>query len=217
MEWDWDFAFQILPRLLEGLLVTVEVTIMASVVAIICGLPLAIARRSRNPAIWRPTYYLSEFIRRTPLLIQLYCLFYILPNIGIVLPALTAGVVCIGAHYAVYTSEVYRAGIERIPTGQWEAAKALNMPAHSMWIRVILPQAIPPMIPALGNYVIAMFKESAILYTITVLELMNSARSIANWTYRYLEPMTIVGLLYLLVSLPSAFLVRYLERRMKEV
>ncbi|MBB2750808.1 UNVERIFIED_ORG: polar amino acid transport system permease protein [Rhizobium aethiopicum] len=213
MEWDWDFVWQIMPTLLEGFKITILATILGAAVAMVVGLALAIARRSPVAAISRTVGFVSEFIRGTPLLVQLYFIFYVLPDIGIRLAPLTAGVIGMGIHYATYTAEVYRAGIENVPRGQWEAAKAANLTTRQAWIHVILPQAIPPMIPALANYFIAMFKETPLLSAITVLELMNQAKSIANSNYRYIEPMTLVGIFFLVISLISVVGLRWLEER----
>ncbi|AHG48224.1 amino acid ABC transporter permease (plasmid) [Rhizobium leguminosarum bv. trifolii CB782] len=213
MEWDWDFVWQIMPTLLEGFKITILATILGAVVAMVVGLGLAIARRSPIAAVSRTVAFVCEFIRGTPLLVQLYFIFYVLPDIGIRLAPLVAGVIGMGIHYATYTAEVYRAGIENVPRGQWEAAKATNLTTRQAWIHVVIPQAIPPMIPALANYFIAMFKETPLLSAITVLELMNQAKSIANSNYRYIEPMTLVGVFFLVVSLISVLGLRWLEER----
>lgn len=213
MEWDWAFVAKIMPTLLEGLKLTVLITILSAFVAAGLGLVLAIAKRSRNRWIAKPTAMLTEFIRGTPLLVQLYFIFFVLPDVGIVLPPLVAGVIGMGLHYATYTAEVYRAGIENVPKGQWEAARATNLTARQTWVHVIIPQALPPMIPALANYLIAMFKETPLLSAITVLELINQAKSVANSNYRYIEPMTLVGAFFLVMSLLSVILLRWLERR----
>jgi polar amino acid transport system permease protein len=215
MEWDWAFVWQILPTLGEGVVVTIEATVMGTIVAMVTGLALAIARRASNKLISRSAGLFVEFVRGTPLLVQLYFLFYILPDLGILLPPLAAGVIGLGLHYATYTAEVYRTGIDNIARGQWEAAKAVNLDARQTWTHVIIPQAIPPMIPALANYFVAMFKETPLLAAITVLELMNQARSLANYHYKYVEPMTLVGLFFLAVSIPSVIALRYLERRFR--
>ena len=212
MEWDWDFAWSILPQLLAGFRVTLIATALGAVVAAVLGLVFAILRRSRNRAVARTTGFVVEFIRGTPLLVQLYFIFYVLPDLGIRLPALTAGVIGMGLHYATYTAEVYRGGIEAVAKGQWEAAKATDLTARQTWIHVILPQAVPPMIPAMANYLLAMFKETPLLSAITVLELMNQARSVANSSYRYVEPMTMVGVMFLIVSVISVIGLRWLER-----
>ena len=213
MEWDWEFSIQILPQLWEGVKVTIQATILGTMIAMTLGLLLAIARRSANEWISRPVGVFAELIRGTPLLVQLYFLFYVLPDLGLLLSPLTAGVLGLGLHYSTYTAEVYRTGIDAIPKGQWEASKATNLSANQTWTHIIIPQAIPPMIPALANYFVAMFKETPLLAAITVLELMNQARSVANYHYKYVEPMTMVGLFFLAVSVPSVILLRKLEAR----
>ena len=213
MDWDWNFVWQIFPTLLEGVRITILATILGSIVAAIIGLLIALARRSENRVLARTVGFVAEFIRGTPLLVQLYFIFYVLPDIGILLPPLVAGVIGLGLHYGTYAAEVYRGGIDNVPRGQWEAAKACNLTARQTWTHVILPQAIPPMIPALANYFVAMFKETPLLSAITVLELMNQAKSVANTYYRYVEPMTLVGAFFLVISLFSVVLLRWLERR----
>lgn len=217
MEWDWAFVWQIMPTLLEGLKLTLLITLLAWVVAMVLGLGFAILRRSSVAVVARGTGWFVEFIRGTPLLVQLYVIFYVLPDIGIRLPPLVAGVIGMGLHYATYTAEVYRGGIENVPRGQWEAAKATNLTARQAWLHVILPQAVPPMIPALANYLIAMFKETPLLSAITVLELMNQAKSVANSSYRYIEPMTMVGVFFLAISLVSVVILKWLEHRFGKV
>ena len=212
-DWDWDFALEILPALLEGLKVTVQATILGILMAMALGLVLAMARRSERKFVSWPVGGLVEAVRSTPLLAQLFFLYYVLPEFGIVLSPMVIGVLGLGIHYACYTSESYRAGIESVPRGQWEAAVALNMSQAARWRYVVLPQAVPTVIPALGNYLVAMFKEAPLLSTVTVLELLAVARGIQSVTFRGLEPFTMAGLLFLAVSIPASILVRYLERR----
>ena len=211
--WDWDFALEILPQLLRGLVVTVQATLAGIVVAMGLGLVIALARRSRRKVISWPVGAVVEFIRSTPLLAQLFFLFFVLPEFGVVLSPFLIGVLGLGIHYGCYTSESYRAGIESVPRGQWEAALALNMTPATKWRHIVLPQAIPTVIPALGNYLVAMFKEAPLLSTVTVLELLAAARNIQSVSFRGMEPFTLAGLLFLSVSLPASVLVRYLERR----
>lgn len=202
-----------MPTLLAGLKLTLIITLVAAILAALLGLVFAILRRSSNPLIAQPIGFFLEFIRGTPLLVQLYFIFYVLPDLGIVLSPFVAGVIGMGLHYATYTAEVYRGGIENVARGQWEAARATNLTMRQTWVHVIIPQAIPPMIPALANYLIAMFKETPLLSAITVLELMNQAKSVANSSYRYIEPMTMVGALFLAISLISVVVLRFLEHR----
>ncbi|MBP2292862.1 polar amino acid transport system permease protein [Azospirillum rugosum] len=204
-----------MPTLLDGLKITVLATVLGSALAAVVGLAFALLRRSPNRLVSRITAFLVEFIRGTPLLVQLYFLFYVLPGAGILLSPLTAGVIGLGVHYATYMAEVFRAGIDNTPRGQWEAAKACNLTAVQTWQHIILPQAIPPMIPALANYFVAMFKETPLLSAITVVELMSQARSVANFNYRYLEPMTLVGVLFLAISLIAVPALHLLERRFR--
>lgn len=214
MTWDWSFAAEVLPRLLSALGTTVSATLVGSAVALVLGLVLALLGRAPSAVVRGVTRAVVEFVRSTPLLVQLYFLFFVLPVYGIRLSAFVTGVLGLGIHYAAYTSEVYRAGIEGVPRGQWEAATALNLPRPRVWLGVVLPQAIPNVVPALGNYVIAMFKDTVLLSAITLADMLYVAQSIGSQTFRYLEPFTLVGLLFLLLSYPSSILVRMLERRL---
>jgi polar amino acid transport system permease protein len=163
-------------------------------------------------------YLFIEFVRSTPLLIQIFVLYYLLPpTTGIKMSAFVTGVVALGVHYACYTSEVYRAGIEAIPKGQWEAATALSLPRGRVWTGIILPQAVPRVIPALGNYTISMFKETPLLLAIGVLDVLNRAKEVGAETFRVVEPYTMAGVLFLLVSYPASILVRRLERRVGQL
>lgn len=214
-KWDWDYAWEILPDLLRGLWITVQATFLGIAIALVLGLVLALLRRSRLRIVSWPVGLVVEFIRSTPLVVQLFVLFFVLPSYDIVLSAFTAGVIGLGVHYACYTSEVYRAGIEGVPRGQWEAATSLNLDTVTTWRRIVLPQAIPAVIPALGNYFVAMFKDAPLLATITVVDVLGEARFEAGRSFRSTEPYTIAGVLFLAVSLPAAALVRYLERRFR--
>lgn len=210
---DWDFARAILPQLVQSLRVTVQATVAGFFLAAVLGLVIAVVRRSGIAVLQRVTGAMVEFVRSTPLLVQLYFLFYVLPRYGVALTPLTAGILGLGIHYSTYLSEVYRAGIESIPRGQWEAALTLGFSPYQTWTRVILPQAVPPIVPMLGNYLIVMFKETPLLSAITVVELLQSAKIIGATSFRYLEPFTLVGLLFLLLSYPSALLIQALEKR----
>jgi polar amino acid transport system permease protein len=213
MIWDNKFAISILPDLLRGLWVTVQITLAGTVIALLLGLVVAVVRFSRIPALSHLLNFYVQFVRGTPLLIQAYCAFFILPMYGVSFSPLVTGIVVIGINYSAYTAEVYRSGIEDVPRGQWEAAVALNLPAGATWIRIVLPQAVRSVIPVLGNYLIQMFKDSAVLSAITVFELLAHAQAIGSNNFRYLEPLTIAGLLFLLVSYPASQIVRRLERR----
>lgn len=209
--WNWEYALDTLPKLLEGLKVTVYATLLGFVFAAVFGLLLALARRSKFKPLLLVTGAFIEFIRSTPLLAQLFFLFFALPRLGIILSPLMAGVLGLGIHYSTYLSEVYRAGIDAIPRGQWEAATALNFSRVRLWLNIILPQAIPPVVPVMGNYLIGMFKDTPLLSTIFVVEMLMAARIIASHTFRYIEPITLVGVLFLVLSYISSLGVQRLE------
>lgn len=210
---DWEFARQILPELLPGLWVTIQATILGMTMALVLGLFWAVCRRQPNRLIAGSAHWIVEFVRSTPLLIQLYFLFYVLPSAGLVISPLLTGLLALGLHYSAYTSEVYRAGIDAVPQGQWDASTALGLPRLHVWRSVILPQAIPRVLPVLGNYFIAMFKDTPLLAAITVGELLQQAKIIGAGQFRYLEPLTIVGCFFLILSLIASRLVLMLEKR----
>ena len=217
MLFDWSYTVEILPVLARAAIVTIEATLLGFVLAAILGLVLALLRMSpRRPLSMGATAFI-EFIRSTPLLIQIYFLYFVFPKVGISLPAFTAGVIAIGLHYATYCSEVYRAGLEGVPRGQWEASIALNLSPYRTLRDVIIPQAIPPVVPALGNYLVALFKETPLLAAIAVPELMQTAKNLGSESFRYTEPITLVGLFFLVMSLISAGLVRLVERRLARI
>lgn len=215
MIFDWAYALEIAPVLARALLVTLQATVLGMTIALVLGLALALARRAPSPLLAWPAAVFVEFIRSTPLLVQIFFLFYVLPEAGVRLSPLAAGVLALGVHYAAYCSEVYRAGLESVPKGQWEAALALNLGRSRTMRSIILPQALPPVVPALGNYLVAMFKDTPLLSAITVVELLQTAKLLGSESFRYVEPLTLVGALFLLLSLASAAVIRMAERRLK--
>lgn len=212
---DMQYAAQILPDLARASVYTILITLVGFAIALVLGLVLAILRRSHIKAVSRSVAFIVEFIRSTPLLIQVYVLFYVLPSYGITMSALMAGTIGIALHYACYTSEVYRAGLNGVARGQWEAACALSLSPWRTYRGVILPQAIRPVVPALGNYLVAMFKDTPVLSAITVVELMQQAKNVGSETFRYLEPITLAGVFFLVISVTFAQLVRRLEFRLR--
>jgi len=215
MQVDWLFALDILPTLGRAASLSVGITAAGYAVSLALGLLLALLRRSRRRVVSVPVAAAIEAVRGTPLLIQLYMIFFVLPEYGILLPSMATGIAAIGLHYAAYTSEVYRAGIDGVAAGQWQAGAALGLTPLQVFRNVVLPQAVPAILPGLGNYLIAMFKDTPILSAIAVVEMMQRAKIVGSETFRYLEPITIVGLFFLAMSLGAAALVRALERRLR--
>lgn len=212
---DFAFAAEVLPALLSALRITVLASATGMGLALVIGLIWALLRRSPKRWLSAPATAIVEFLRSTPLLVQLFFLFYVLPDWGVSLSALATGIIGLGLHYSAYTAEVYRAGIEGIPQGQWDAAAALNFSKAHTWRAIILPQAIPPTLPALGNRFVAMFKDSVLLSAITVGEMLQTARLIGSESFRYLEPLTVVGVLFLAISIAASWGLRMAELRIK--
>jgi polar amino acid transport system permease protein len=142
MNWDWGYVGELMPLLLEGLGTALIATVVGFLLALVLGLGFTLLRRSKSRWVSAPAGFVIEFIRSTPLIVQLFFLFFVLPDIGVNLSPLAAGIIGLGLHYATYVSEVYRAGIDSVPPGQWEAATALNLPKGRTWTSVILPQAM---------------------------------------------------------------------------
>jgi len=211
MTWDWSYTWQIVPALLRGLVVTLEATFLGFAFALVVGLLWAMIRRGAPGLLRTAVVWFVEFIRSTPLLVQLFFIYYVLPQWGLVLSPLVAGVLGLGLHYSAYTAEVYRSGIDAVPKGQWDAATALGFGRLETLWRIVLPQAIPPIIPALGNRLIAIFKDSPLLAVITVTELLQQAKLLGAENFRYLEPLTLVGVIFLILSLISSRFVRWME------
>ncbi len=209
--WNWQYSFEILPRLISALKITISATFVAYFLAVILGLVWAIGRRSEVKFFNIICAAIVEFVRSTPLLAQLYFIFYVFPEFGFTLTPFVAGVIGLGLHYSTYLSEVYRSGIDAIPKGQWEAAIALNFNKKQTWFKIILPQAIPPIVPVMGNYLIGMFKDTPLLSAITLIELLQRAKIIGSQTFRYLEPFTMVGIIFLILSYISSLGVQRLE------
>ena len=213
MSIDLIYIIEILPALLKAMLVTLRIAISGYLLAFVLGLLIAMIRVSGNVFLSRLLLMFTEFIRLTPILVQLFFFYYVLPEVGIKLPAEPTGIIVLGLHYSTFTAEVFRSGILAIPKGQWEVSNTLCLPFYIKWFKIILPQSIRPMIPALGNYLIQLFKEVPLLSTITVYELLNTANLIAGETFRYFEILSIVAILFFLISYPSAIFFRNLESK----
>ncbi|GAA3770514.1 ectoine/hydroxyectoine ABC transporter permease subunit EhuD [Streptomyces phyllanthi] len=214
MQWDWGAVADFMPHFWDGLLVTLQALVLGSLIAFALGLVWALLMRTPSRFVRWPVGVVTEFIRNTPLLVQLFFLFYVLPEWNLTFAALTTGVVAIGLHYSTYTMQVYRAGIEAVPAGQWEAATALNLPLRRTWTAVILPQAVRRVVPALGNYVISMLKDTPMLMAITVLDMLGEARLFAQQNFQFTEPLTVIGVAFILISYLASVLLRTLERRL---
>jgi polar amino acid transport system permease protein len=223
-KWRWDRFFDAFPFIWDGLIVTIQYTLLGALVAYVLGLVFAIIRRLRIPVVDQILWAFIEFVRSTPLLVQIFVLYWVvrpelLGGLSVDTQRLIVGVTALGVHYACYTSEVFRAGIDAVPAAQWEAATALNLPRTRTWTDVILPQAVPRVLPALGNYTIAMFKEVPLLSSIVILDMVYQVKTeyAADTGGAGPEAWFAAGLVFLALSYPCSILVRKLERRVEKV
>lgn len=215
----WDVFYDAFPIIIKGLWVTLSLTILCFLFALVFGFVWTFLRRIPLKPIQWIVVWTMEFIRSTPPLVQLFFIFYAFPVIPVVGGYLTfspyvSAVLGLGIHFSTYISEVYRSGIESVEQGQWEASQALNFTTGQKWLKIILPQAIPPTIPMLGNYLIILFKEVPLASTVGVLGILHLANNYGANTWDYVEPLTIVALLFLLLSYPSAVLINQLEKKL---
>ena len=216
MDWRWDFTFDVvLPKMIEAAGVTLWATVASFAIALVGGLVLMLLKTHRSPWVSRPATEFIEFIRATPLLVQIFFLFFLLPDIAITLPPLTTGIIAIGLYNSALCAEVYRAGFQAVPRGQWEACIALNLSTYRTFRDIIIPQSLPPIVPALGNYLIAIFKETPLLSFVAVTEIMQISKLIGAEHYRFTEAVTIAGIFFLVMSLVAAFFVRLVENYVK--
>jgi len=209
--WKWHFMWEILPRLIVATGNTLMAAGAGYAIALIFGLVLALSQRTPFRPLTLAVREFVEFIRSTPLVLQIFFVFYVGPQFGIRLSPWVSGMIAIGLHYSAYLSEVYRGGIESVPKGQWEACASLSLSTRDTYFRIIIPQALPPALAGMGNYLVGILKDTPMLSVIGVAELMQTANAIGSESYRFLEPYTMVGIIFLLISLPSAGLIRVFE------
>jgi polar amino acid transport system permease protein len=204
-------ARDFLPILLQGCVVTIEVTLCALVLSTLLGFLWALMRLSTVRALAWPAITLITVIRGIPILVQLFYIYFVLPDLGIELSAFQAGFIGLGIAYSAYQAENFRAGIEAVDPGQIEAAQSLGMRPPLIMRRVILPQAVGVFLPPYGNTMIMMLKDSSIASAITVAELTRGGQLIAASTFKNMTVFTLVALLYLAMSLPLTYFARRLE------
>jgi His/Glu/Gln/Arg/opine family amino acid ABC transporter permease subunit len=203
-----------LPRLLQGAELTILVSLLSFGLAIIVGLLVGVARISRFwPLRALATPYV-QFIRGTPLLLQLFFIYYVLPYGGLVLLPFTSAVWGLTLNYSAYMAEVFRGGILAIPKGQWEAGLSVGMSRRLLLRRIILPQALRIVVPAIGNFFVSIFKDSALVSVITMKDLMFTGEILAAATFRHFEIFAEVAVIYFAISYPAAKLVEYIEARL---
>jgi polar amino acid transport system permease protein len=213
MYFSTDDVIAFLPSLLHGALLTIAVSLLAFALALVFGLMIGIARISRLAPLRIVAACYIQFIRGTPLLLQLFFIYYVLPYVGIVLSPFISGALGLTLNYAAYMAEVFRSGIQAIPKGQWEAGSSVGMSRGLLMRRIILPQAVRIIIPSLGNFFVSIFKDSALVSVITMRDLMFSGELLASATYKHFEIFTMVAVIYFFISYPTAKFVEWIEAK----
>jgi polar amino acid transport system permease protein len=206
-------AREFLPILLQGAVVTVQVTALSFLLSSAIGLVLALGKLSPVRAVSWAASTVVNVIRGLPIIVQLFYIYFVLPEVGIQLTALQAGVIGLGIAYSAYQAENFRAGIEAVDPGQREAALAMGMRPALLMRRVVLPQAFRIALPPYGNTLVMMLKDSSLVSTITVAEMTRQGQLIAASTFQNMTVYTLVALLYLAMSLPLVWGLRRLEKR----
>jgi polar amino acid transport system permease protein len=205
------------PALIKGTWVTIQVTLLSMAFAIVFGMVLVLPRLpgSRSRLLRTIATCVLEILRGTPLLVQIIYLYFVAPEMGINLPPFVAGVLALGLNYGAYLSEVYRGAIESIEPAQWESAAALGLGYVFTMRTVILPQCVRMILPTLVNYLVSLFKDSSLVSTISITELLFTGRLIASVNFKYTEVMTVVAVIYLVISLATARLGVWLQKKMR--
>lgn len=206
-------ALDFLPILLSGAVVTVQVTIASFLLSSLIGLAFALMMVSKVRAVALFGITVVNIIRGLPIIVQLFYIYFVLPEFGVQLTALQAGIIGLGIAYSAYQAENFRAGIQAIQQGQIEAAESIGMRGPMIMRRVVLPQAFRIALPPYGNTLVMMLKDSSLVSTITVAEMTRAGQLIASSTFENMTVYTLVALLYLALSLPLSYALRRLEAR----
>jgi polar amino acid transport system permease protein len=216
MSFEWSVVWSSLPRLLDGAWMTIWLTVATMALAIPGGLALALMRLSPLRLISVPATAFVEFFRATPLILQIYWVYYVLPAyFDVQLSQLATAITGLACNISAFNSETFRAGIVSIRTGQWNAGLALGMSRLQVFVRIVLPQAVMRVLPALASTWVSLFKDRSLVSVISVPELSYTALTIRAETYRILEVLTALAAIYWLMGYPQAKLVDWIHRRFK--
>jgi len=202
-----------MPFLLQGAVITLQVTVLAAIFGTIIGTIFGMGRLSKVPFLRIPSSIYIEFVRGTPLLVQIYIIYFGLPSLGIDLPPFTAAVVALSINAGAYTAEIVRAGIQSISRGQTEAARSLGMTVWQTMRYIILPQAFRNILPALGNEFIALTKESSLVSVIGIAELTRQGQYIISRTFKSFEIYGGVAIVYFAITFTLAQIVNRIEKK----
>lgn len=222
MSWDWEVILKYYPRLLDGAWLTIELVVISGLIGIVMALPLALGRISKYRSVQTVPYLFIYFFRGTPLLIQIFLIYYGSAQFDIIRESSLwtvlkqpywCAIIAFSLNTAAYTAELFRGAIQAIPPGEIEAAEALGMSRWTLIRRITLPRMFGISLPGYSNEVILMLKSSALASTITLLDLTGMARTIQSRTYTPVEIFTAAGVIYLVIAAIVIFLFRVMEKR----
>lgn len=202
-----------LPSLLKGTQFTIEITFFAILISTLFGFIFSLCLISKKKSLNKPVRIFINVIRGTPLLVQMFYVYFVLPDLGIKLGALESGILALSICYGAYHAEIFRSGITAISIGQWEAAKSIGLKNYQTMSRVILPQAARIILPPMGTSFIILLKDSSLASVITVRELTRSGQLIASTTFENLTVFSMVALIYIILTQLLALFIHYMEKR----
>jgi His/Glu/Gln/Arg/opine family amino acid ABC transporter permease subunit len=210
-----SFALTYLPYLLQGAVITIEIAAIGIIFGSIFGILVGLGRVSRNSLLSQISRFYIWIIRGTPLLLQLFVIHFAIPSAfpALTLPPFVSACIALSLNAAAYIAEIARGAIESIDKGQMEAARSLGLSSSQSMRRIIIPQAFRRMLPPLGNEFIALIKESSLVSTIALYDLLRTGQQIISSTYRYSEVFLLVGLIYLLLTTVMSYIVRKIENK----
>ena len=211
---DGKFLTEKIPFIVAGAGTTILVSFFSIIIAIILASLGALGRMSRSPIANGVASFYVSLVRGTPLLLQIMFIYLALPQAGIVLPELACGIIALSFNYGAYMTEIFRAGIQAVPQGQTEAAQSLGMDGRTTFLRIIAPQAFRIVTPAIGNDFIAMLKDSSLVSTIGVHELLWNAQAAGRPTYQSMQTLIVAALVYWVMTLAFSYVQAKLERQM---
>jgi polar amino acid transport system permease protein len=210
---DWNIIIHYFPFLLEGALITLEISILSLLLGLVFGLTAALCKLARTPLLRWPANFYVWLIRSTPLLVQLFIIYFGLPQLGIDLGPFLSGVLGLALNVGAYNAETIRGGIISVPPGQTEASRSLGMSGSLTMRRIILPQALRIIIPPLGNNFIILIKDTSLVSTITLVELTLTAQRFIGSTYKPFEMYMMAAALYAVMTTAASLLLNWLEKR----
>lgn len=209
-----NLIFESFPQLLRSSVLTIELTLFTLAMGVVLALPLALGRLSKNRWLAFLSFTYVYYFRGTPLLVQIFLIYYGLPQIGMVFSAYVSALISLSLNTAAYTAEIIRGGIQAVPAGEIEAAHAMGMNGRQVLFRIILPQMVGFSLPAYGNEIILQIKATSLASTITLMDLTGMARTLSADTYAPLEIFTAAGMIYLIMVFSTSKLVTLMETRL---